>query len=301
MTDPDQQLRVLALFLSCAILHLIMRRLSSVERGLRAPAASSDRADDDLSMDAIARGLPLDGWRLAKSVDGGKLRCYTRADGAGEFGFRFVSEIDVAGAAECMALPRETDLIPEWNIFCEAAEIVRLDSPTELWAQAILKLPWPVPRHLVRLHATLHDRVERDGCFVCHTASPPDFPETSDDPRYAACASHQLPLRLGVGRLVPLPEAVAGVPRTAADIVMLIDLNQVRYLRGLGGHLPQWLVDAVLAIMVPWLWRMALQLLADMGGDNALARRLRADESGVYAQIRRACRQPAVPPREGTM
>ena len=105
------------------------------------------------------------------------------------------------------------------------------------------------------------------------------------DPRYAACANHQLPLRLGVGRLVPLPEAVAGVPRTAADIVMLIDLNQVRYLRGLGGHLPQWLVDAVLAIMVPWLWRMALQLLADMGGDNALARRLRADESGVYAQI----------------
>jgi hypothetical protein len=45
---------------------------------------------------------------------------------------------------------------------------------------------------------------------------------------------------------------------------------------------------------------MALQLLADMGGDNALARRLRADESGVYAQIRRACRQPAVPPREGS-
>ena len=300
MADPDQQLRVLALFLSCAILHLIMRRLSSVERQL-AGAPPADRADDDLSMDAIARGLPLDGWRLAKSVDGGKLRCYTRADGAGEFGFRFVSEIDVAGAAECMALPRETDLIPEWNIFCEAAEIVRLDSPTELWAQAILKLPWPVPRHLVRLHATLHDRVERDGCFVCHTATPPDFPETSDDPRYAACASHQLPLRLGVGRLVPLPEAVAGVPRTAADIVMLIDLNQVRYLRGLGGHLPQWLVDVVLAIMVPWLWRMALQLLADMGGDNALARRLRADESGVYAQIRRACRQPAVPPREGTM
>ena len=129
-------------------------------------------------MDADRGGLPLDGWRLAKSVDGGKLRRYTRADGAGEFGFRFVSEIDVAGAAECMALPRETDLIPEWNIFCEAAEIVRLDSPTELWAQAILKLPWPVPRHLVRLHATLHDRVERDGCFVCHTASPPDFPES---------------------------------------------------------------------------------------------------------------------------
>ena len=43
MTDPDQQLRVLALFLICAILHLIMRRLSSVERELRTP----DRADDD--------------------------------------------------------------------------------------------------------------------------------------------------------------------------------------------------------------------------------------------------------------
>ena len=109
MTDPDQQLRVLALFLSCAILHLIMRRLSSVEQQLR----TADRTDDDLSMDAIACGLPLDGWRLAKSVDGGKLRCYTRADGAGEFGFRFVSEIDVAGAAECMALVRSS--FPEAN------------------------------------------------------------------------------------------------------------------------------------------------------------------------------------------
>ena len=69
MADADQQLRVLALFLSCAILHLIMRRLSSVERGLRAPSAgSSDRADDDLSMDAIARGLPLDRGEAAHDL-----------------------------------------------------------------------------------------------------------------------------------------------------------------------------------------------------------------------------------------
>ena len=58
---------------------------------------------------------------------------------------------------------------------------------------------------------------------------------------------------------------------------MLIDLNQVRYLRGLGGHLPQWLVDAVLdhgAVAVA-----DGAPAARRHGRRRLARRLRADEA----------------------
>ena len=96
-------------------------------------------------------------WTLASRLDD-NLSIYTLID-ATRLSLRFVVDALPTGAAELMCLPREVDLVPTWNRFCAWGGVLRVASPTELWVGAVLKLPWPVPRHAILLHAQLHDRM----------------------------------------------------------------------------------------------------------------------------------------------
>ena len=200
MADADQRLRVLALFLSCAILHLIMRRQLRRAR----PARTSSTADDDLSLDAIARAAAR---RLAAQIGRRRQAALLHARRRRfEFGFRFVSEIDVAGAAG-MALPRDR---PHPGV-----EHLRggRDCPPRLADRAVGAGDPRCRgrcRHLVRLHATT-----ASGATAALCATPRrrrTFPKAATR---GARARATAAAALGVGKLVPLPEAVAGVPRTA--------------------------------------------------------------------------------------
>ena len=229
-------------------------------------------------------------WRLAKSVDGVSCAA-TRADGAGGFGFRFVSEIDVAGAAggwRCRARPTSsrsgTSLRGGRNSPPRLADrAVGAGDPQAAVAGAA------PPCGCTRRCTT----AERDR-FVCYTASPPTFPRATRGTRraratsrrcgWASAASCRCPRRSPACR-GRRPHRDAHRPQPGA------------LLRGLGGHLPQWSSTPC--------WRSCRGC-----GDGAPAarrhgRRQRAGappprRRAADAQIRRA-QAPAVPPREGTM
>ena len=47
-------------------------------------------------------------------------------------------------SAEILSVLREVDLLPLWNRYCDGASVRELVSPTELYAAAGVRLPWPV-------------------------------------------------------------------------------------------------------------------------------------------------------------
>ena len=151
-------------------------------------------------------------WTLASRLDN-NVSIYTAID-ASRFSLRFVADSVPTGAAELMCLLREVDLIPAWNAFCAWGGVLRAASATELWAGAVLALPWPVPRHAIVVHAQLHDRIAEEGCVLVKAATPSALADALPSP--LSTCTHSLPIAMSVGRLTPLTPAASG-PRTAVD------------------------------------------------------------------------------------
>ena len=151
-------------------------------------------------------------WTLASRLDN-NVSIYTAID-ASRFSLRFVVDSVPTGAAELMCLLREVDLIPAWNAFCAWGGVLRAASATELWAGAVLALPWPVPRHAIVVHAQLHDRIAEEGCVLVKAATPSALADALPSP--LSTCTHSLPIAMSVGRLTPLTPAALG-PRTAVD------------------------------------------------------------------------------------
>jgi len=207
----------------------------------------------------------------------------------GHFGLRFLCEVE-AGAAECMALVREVDLIPSWNPFCKWGQVERLDGPMELWAAAILALPWPVPRFLVQLHARLLSY--GDSSLVCIAKTPDVFDALVSNAE--ARALRPLPLELAVCHLQPVQVAAGAPPRTSLDIMLRIDLKRISFLGG-AAAVPQWLFKLLLSVVVPFVWRRAQRLLREgLRHGERHAQRISLDETGVYRQIRTIAKQRAL-------
>ena len=59
---------------------------------------------------------------------------------------------------------------------------------------------------------------------------------------------------------------------------------------------PQWLINLILFVVTPLVYRRALQVLADLSPETALGKRLRVDETGVYEIIRTCAGQRAAHP-----
>ena len=60
---------------------------------------------------------------------------------------------------------------------------------------------------------------------------------------------------------------------------------------------PQWLVNLILFVVAPLVYRRALAVLADLSPESALGARLRADETGVYARLRHMTGQRVARPQ----
>mmetsp|Transcript_65100 Transcript_65100/g.108153 ORF Transcript_65100/g.108153 Transcript_65100/m.108153 type:complete len:318 (-) Transcript_65100:240-1193(-) len=218
----------------------------------------------------------------------------------GVFSFRFVTELGV-GVAECMALAHEADLIPTWNPFCSWARVTRLSGPFELWAHALAAFPWPIPRHRVCIHAKLVDMMHPLGLFVCSTYTPEESeciggeaPCSSPLPPEVAECSQLLPLKLSVCRLTPHALSPKERPRTSIDLVVQFEPTKVAYLRG-ATTIPQWILNLVLSVVLPFLWRKLIAVLAEFSShDTLLARRVATDETGLYRLIHASSKQPLV-------
>ena len=249
-------------------------------------------------------GVGLDGelarrheWQPAGAHDDGNLLAYVALND-GLFAMRLVVAEIPAGVAELMCLPREVDLLPDWNPFCSWGTLLRLNTTTDLVAGAVLSLPWPVPRHSVMLRARVHDRMTTMGCILVEA----DDAHASFDgkkPAELTSCPHMLPIQGGVAHLKPLPPSNSGAPRSAVDFVAEVDLKRMTMLGGaLAAKMPRWLIAMVMTVVVPLVYRKALGVLRDQVArpNTSLGARLAKDETGVYHDIRRWAGQSPAPP-----
>ena len=259
-------------------------------------------------------------WKLAsvvkdKSNAGVYLRVSTRVR-HGELGFRMEGALD-ASVTELVSLARETDLMPSWNAYCAAGEVVRLTSPLELWAFADFKYwPLPIPPMYVAIHATLEERRPRQGGgggeYFCAFESPsPSGPAAFDRSKIPESVQRHAEVIVPSAKatLTALPVAPGAAPRTGFDAEILMDLSRLSFL-GLARNLhpPQWMVTTIVSVLMPTVWKTVLKTVANLHADGggAIGERILRDETGVYTRIRKATGQVDVAvnrvdgPRDGS-
>lgn len=241
-------------------------------------------------------------WKLAsvlkdKSDPNIFLRVSTRAR-RGELGFQINGSLD-ASMTELVALARETDLMPTWNAYCAAGEVVRLASPMELWAWADFKFwPIPIPPMYVAIHATLQEAKEGDGVFLCAFESPPEGSPSRFDRSTIPMAIQQhaeMVVPSARAKLYPAKAASQiGGPRTAFEVQVMMDLSKLLFLGPVRHlHPPQWMVTTIVSVMMPTVWKTILKTVNKLHENDggAIGARIVQDETGVYQRIRRATRQ----------
>eukprot|EP00320_Phaeocystis_rex_P005373 CAMPEP_0119091118 /NCGR_PEP_ID=MMETSP1178-20130426/155211_1 /TAXON_ID=33656 /ORGANISM="unid sp, Strain CCMP2000" /LENGTH=85 /DNA_ID=CAMNT_0007074593 /DNA_START=1 /DNA_END=255 /DNA_ORIENTATION=- len=77
---------------------------------------------------------------------------------------------------------------------------------------------------------------------------------------------------------------------------MTVELKGLGWLGGLASGVPQWLVNLVLFVVTPLVYRRALAVLADLSPSSRLGARLHADKTGLYKQLRLVTGQQAAHP-----
>lgn len=259
---------------------------------------------------AAVRALgDFDGWKLARAIKGSQsLEVYTQMrDGC--LGLKFIAEVD-SSAAECIALVREVDILPTWNKFVDSAEILRLVTPTNLYACAVASFPWPIPWHSVVLHARFERSPEGGGGLLVLLHSPQHTELDKAGLRLPAnMRSHnELEFQRGIARLSNLRGGAApgggsagargnssknsGRPRTRLELVLELDLRRLAFLGNAATSIPGWILNVVLAIVIPWVWKQALVVLRGMRSHTSpYMKRLAEDTSGIYEIVRGAVQQ----------
>ena len=248
------------------------------------------------------------GWHLARTMDSGdqRIEVHARVRHGGELGFRFTGALD-SSIVELLSLARETDLMPTWNIYCSVGNVVRVASPTELWAFADFHFwPMPIPRIFAALHATLDDRLRSNGgTFRVSARSEPEGSRSAFDrsslPRSVRQHFEVIVTSLEA-RLRPLDPPNATSARTAFDLQLVMSLTNLAFLGPLRFlNPPQWVVNVIANVMLPGLWKAILETVTRLrveGTCGAIGARLVADRTGIYRRLRRSSGQSDVSTRK---
>ena len=258
------------------------------------PASPQASAERELRPEAkeAARALigSLDGWTQARSVHTGDqwMRMFTRLR-PGQMGLRFEGEC-AGGAAQMLSIVRELDLLRTWNRYNDYAQLLRLASPYNLWAAAGTKLPWPIPKQSLLVHAQLANDPDSPRGVVASAYSPSEheLPQGVEMPRELRSRLEML-VDYSVVRLRPLP-ASEQAARTAFESVVLLDLSAIAIPVGS----LSWLVNLVVYLIAPTIWNTfveALDAVVAGGPANPHAARLKADSSGIYARVSQRTQQ----------
>jgi hypothetical protein len=246
------------------------------------------------------------GWALARELDG--LQAYTRVE-PGLFAFRVRASVPGTAPAEWVVLMREFDLMPQWLTLCDGAQLLRLASPTHLWALATFSLPWymaVLPPLFVLLHVRLHERTPGEWLASCTSATDDEYDRATLPhlKRYS-----EVPVEC-IARLAATPHATAPAGEggaaasgtrdadTSVDAIFRIRLSRLTFLgpaRHAMSAAPAWLVQLAASVIIPFLWKAFVGTLttkvAHRHGADARSspwvQRLRADETGLYAMMAR--------------
>lgn len=318
-------LAVLVLF-ACGlrVLYILVSPLLSVsDAGINetCPAKSLDKS--------ASANIEAD-WELARELEDAQqhLRVWTQAS-RGQLSFKMEAMVN-SSVVELVAFSRETDLMPTWVWMCKSAAVTRVVSPLDIYAYADFGFfPLPMPAMFVGVHATLDDRVAKDGHVFVRVVSPSANTETEPSFDYEALPKAtrkhgEMPIRGVDVKLVPQRPATAvddahAPPRTSVDCTVRFDLSSATFL-GPARHLhpPGWLVNLLTSVMVPSAWKAYLQLQASIrsmadeaaavskdgarrdstakskgggGSAAALGERVAADVTGVYRRLQRSTGQ----------
>lgn len=327
--------RARAPLLTAALLVLLVALLLSLGPLPLATEAPARHGKRPTSPAAGARELlgRFDGWTHARTLTGEQwLRVYTRVSGH-ELGVR-VHGFALADAATLLSVLREVDLMPQWNRFCDRAELLHVASPTDITAVAGTKLPWPVPPQSLRVRAQVA-RDDDEVAGVVALAWPPDPSELPRSARQLPVAlreRHVLPLGWAVGRLRPDISGSgrssstgggdghardgAGAPAvgTSIEAAVIFDLSNSPFVASAAASVPGWLVKLIVFVCVPAIWNSALAAAsagsasgsADTAGHGGSRQpllsytrqrreRVLADRTGLYARVARWMGQPRHP------
>jgi hypothetical protein len=169
-----------------------------------APAHDPERMSPGTAAAAHLGPIDRAAWSLARELQGDEwMRVWTRS-GGGELSLRVEGRV-VGTSAEIIGALREFDLLPTWNQYCDVAELQRMISPTEIWAAAGVRLPWPLPAQSLLVHAQVAADVHGARGLTALARSPSASSQVPQGAGLPPKLLQRVPLRVerAVGRLRP--------------------------------------------------------------------------------------------------
>jgi hypothetical protein len=280
---------------------------AAIHRGGSTPRLAPAPTPADAAAEQLGEKPPsASEWTLARTIyapAGPWLKVYTRQ---ADRQLSLRAEGAVRGsAAEILCLLRELDLMPQWNKYTDGTPtLLRMVTPTELWAALGVRLPWPVPRQSLFVKALVErDPSSKRGIVATAQSTsevivPPDGVALPDSLADRA----ELPVQLAVGRIRPLDSgaSASGAPQrqqrqqplSRVDVYLTFDLSRLGYLAAASAA-PSWLVNLIVFIAVPMVYHSYLDQLATLhASGSAHLSRLRADHSGLYKRVAKWSGQP---------
>ena len=171
--------------------------------------------------------------------------------------------------------------------------------PNEIWAAMAVTLPWPVPKNYLFMRGRVVDDPEAGGGGGV-IAMAQSFHKGGIEPPPGVSLPNQfaprdhLAVELAIGRLRQINVAVHHSPASSAapapptirgDVYITFDLSRMPLMTA-STRCPSWLINLIVYLCVPSLWREYLEAIAALRApSSAHARRMAADESGFYAWL----------------
>ena len=300
---------------ACAVVAAVVAAFCAPNlRGQNGDHRAYDAKEDPwLSLQATlshVEGPAVDGWQLARHVEDGHqwMKAYTKSE-PGWLSMRIDATVE-GTALEVLSILREVDLMPLWNVFCDHGELLHLYSPREMWAAAGVRLPWPVPRQYLFVRASVRKDPTADGgvIAIAQSQTPGDIepPPGTKLPEVLRRREH-LAVGLAVARLRPVPLASSSdsqqqqhrhqhvgppPPLTTGEVYVTFDLSRVPGLSA-SSLPPSWLVNLIIWICVPSIWKEYLAAIASISLPNSQhIRRIQHDATGLYKWIAKRTGQP---------
>lgn len=290
--DPRLRRRAVVLVLLLNLVAILLAWRRNDDSAAAAPISFADGAH--LTPQAAASqhlgAIDASHWSLARELhDDEWMKVWTHSSG-GSLDLRVRGSVH-GTSAEILSVLREVDLLPLWNRYCDGASVRELVSPTELYAAAGVRLPWPVPAQALLVHAQVTRDFEELGILAL-ARSPSKLAPAPEGVEMPLALRARAPLQVerAVGRLRP-----EGTPtRTRVDVFLRFVLRDMGYP---GQAAPAWITNLIVYIVAPVIWQSYLDALRTLHADaSAHAARIRADSSGLYARVARWTGQPRLTP-----
>eukprot|EP00239_Pterosperma_sp_CCMP1384_P007169 CAMPEP_0197846460 /NCGR_PEP_ID=MMETSP1438-20131217/3195_1 /TAXON_ID=1461541 /ORGANISM="Pterosperma sp., Strain CCMP1384" /LENGTH=192 /DNA_ID=CAMNT_0043458117 /DNA_START=1 /DNA_END=579 /DNA_ORIENTATION=+ len=175
---------------------------------------------------------------------------------------------------------REWDLVCSWNKFTLDTIILNKISAFSFWVYAGIWLPWPISQRDFVANARgvdLLDTAKRQIIFLVDSKGA-DAADASgkglDNLPKKASSRERIDIKPSIITLSPMTEDSVN-----ASVFFSVDPNMVK--------VPAWLVNFVLQVMVPWVYKMVLKIIKKrFANESSLYPQRMAKRRNLYAHFK---------------